>query len=86
MLEKNRLLREAELASAKRAIQEVARRERKSVEEVRAAMIDAMKEGFNSEDPEVRAMWAQIPCEGEMPTPEELIGWASRQIRNSRFS
>ena len=34
--------REAELAAARRAIEEVARREHKSVEKVRADMIEAM--------------------------------------------
>ena len=78
--------REAELAAARRAIEEVARREHKTVENVRADMIEAMTEGFNSKDPAVRAMWAQIPCEGEIPTPEELIAWVGKRLGGGQFS
>ncbi len=78
--------REAELAAARRAIEKVARREHKAVEEVRADMIEAMSEGFNSKDPAARAMWAQIPCEGEIPTPEELIAWVGKRLGGGQFS
>ena len=78
--------REAELAAARRAIEKVARREHKAVEEVRTAMIEAMTEGFNSKDPAARAMWAQIPCEGEIPTPEELIAWVGKRLGGGQFS
>lgn len=49
-------------------------------------MIEAMTEGFNSKDPSARAMWAQIPCEGEMPTPEELIAWVGKGLNGGQFS
>lgn len=78
--------REAELAAARRAIEEVARREHKTVEEVRADMTEAMLEGWNSSDPAARALWQTIPCEGEMPTPEELIAWAGKRLRDGRLS
>ena len=78
--------REAELAAARRAIEKVARREHKAVEEDRADMIEAMTEGFNSKDPAARAMWAQIPCEGEIPTPEELIAWVGKRLGGGQFS
>lgn len=78
--------REVELAAARRAIEEVARREHKTVEEVRADMTEAMLEGWNSSDPAARALWQTIPCEGEMPTPEELIAWAGKRLRDGRLS
>ena len=78
--------REAELAAARRAIEEVARREHKTVEEVRADMTEAMLEGWYSSDPAARALWQTIPCEGEMPTPEELIAWAGKRLRDGRLS
>lgn len=78
--------REAELAAARRAIEEVARREHKTVEEVRADMTEAMLEGWNSSDPAARALWQTIPCEGEMPTPEELIAWAGKRLSDGRLS
>lgn len=49
-------------------------------------MIEAMSEGFNSKDPAARAMWAQIPCEGEIPTPEELIAWVGKRLGGGQFS
>lgn len=82
----NKARREAELAAARRAIEEVARREHKTVEEVRADMTEAMLEGWNSSDPAARALWQTIPCEGEMPTPEELIAWAGKRLRDGRLS
>ena len=82
----NKARREAELAAARRAIEEVARREHKTVEEVRADMTEAMLEGWNSSDPAARALWQTIPCEGEMPTPEELIAWAGKRLRDWRLS
>ena len=76
-----KLKRDQEMASAKRAIAEVARRDGITVAEVRAAMIEAIEEGYNSTDPLVQARWAEIPREGEIPTPEELIIWAGKQLR-----
>ena len=73
--------REMEMASARRAIAEVARREGKTIEEVRASMIEAIEEAYKTPDPNAQALWAQIPREGEIPTPEELIIWAGKRLR-----
>ena len=74
--------RKAELKQATRAIEEIARREHKTVAQVRADMVEAMMSGWNNPDPQVQEMWKQIPCEGEMPTPEELIVWAKHRVQN----
>ena len=84
VVEMKKTQREAELVAARRAIEKVALKEHKAVEEVRTAMIEAMTEGFNSKDPSARAMWAQIPCEGEMPTPEELIAWVGKGLNGGQ--
>lgn len=76
----------AELEAARRVIEELARRERKTATEVRADMTEAMMAGWNNPDPKVQAVWKQIPCDGERPTPEELIVWAKRQVLNSTLS
>lgn len=86
VVEMKKTQREAELVAARRAIEKVALKEHKTVEEVRTAMIEAMTEGFNSKDPSARALWQTIPCEGEMPTPEELIAWAGKRLRDGRLS
>lgn len=86
IVEMSKAKRKAELEAAKRAIEEVARREKKTVAEVRADMTEAMMAGWNDPDPKVQAMWQQIPCEGERPTPEELIAWASRRVQSGMLS
>ena len=73
--------RELEMASARRAIEEVARREGKTVAEVRADMMEAIEEAYRTPDPNAQALWAQIPREGEIPTPEELIIWVGKRLR-----
>jgi hypothetical protein len=40
----------------------------------------AMMAGWNNPDPKVRELWNSIPCEGEMPIPEELIIWTAIQV------
>jgi hypothetical protein len=37
----------------------------------------AMLCGMVNQDPEVQKKWGEIPCEGSVPTPEELILWAA---------
>ena len=86
ILEMSKAKRKAELESARRAIEQVARRERKSVAEVRADMTEAMMAGWNDPDPKVQAMWKQIPCEGERPTPEELICWIGSRVKKGYIS
>lgn len=70
-----------DMESARRAIEGVARKEGLTVEEVRASMMEAIEEAFSNPDPIIQARWAQIPCEGEIPTPEELIIWVGKQLR-----
>ena len=76
----NKKRRELEMESAKRAIAEVARREGKTIEEVRASMIEAIEEAYKTPDLSAQALWATIPREGEIPTPEELIIWVGKRI------
>lgn len=59
--------------SAEQALQEVALRNRTTVEEVRKEIKLAMLAGLCNTDPAVQAKWRDIPCAGEVPTPEELI-------------
>ena len=76
----NKKRRELEMESAKRAIAEVARREGKTIDEVRASMIEAIEEAYKTPDPSAQALWATIPREGEIPTPEELIIWVGKRL------
>ena len=50
-------------------------RDGKTVSEVRIEIQKAMLIGLCSQDPKVQAYWKHIPCEGEVPTPEEVIAF-----------
>lgn len=65
-------------------IEIIAKREGVSAQEVKAAMQEAIQEGFNNLDPAVREQWAQIPIEGDVPTPEEVIFWASCKCNSTK--
>jgi hypothetical protein len=66
---------------AENAIRRIAERERVSTEHVRKQMQIGMINGLCSTDPKVKAFWAAIPCEKEVPTPEELIVYISGTIK-----
>ena len=67
-------------AAARRAIEKIAAREGISVERVRLEMKMAMLSGLCNQAPKVQALWKSIPCEGEVPEPEELIMWAANRV------
>ena len=80
LLDFQKIMQAQDMLSAKRAIAEVARQEGTTVEDVRAAMAEAIEEACRSPDPLVQARWARIPRKGEIPTPEELIIWVAKQL------
>lgn len=69
------------LGQAKKALDEIARRENSSVENVRKHIQVAIISGMTNPDPAVRKTWAKIPRKGEYPTPEEVIAYALTQLR-----
>lgn len=46
-----------------------------TVEEVRAEIQASIDEAIKSPSPSVQQVWASIPYEGAVPTPEELIDY-----------
>ncbi len=74
---------ERDIKLARRTIAEVARKEHKSIEEIKCAIMEAIQAGMGSADPAVQAMWKKVPCKADIPTPEELIIWAYKRIQNS---
>lgn len=66
--------------------QKIALTEGTSVEQVKSEIRRAILIGWNSSDPQTREIWRQIPCKGDMPTPEELVYWGSIQMYNARLS
>ena len=61
---------------AEAALLEVARRHHTTVEEVRREIRLAMAMAMCSPDPAVRKIWGEIPCDGNVLTPEDLITYA----------
>ena len=68
------------IEKAEQVIRTIAAQHHTTVEAVRLEMKQAMLAGLLNPDPEVQATWKSIPCEGEVPTPEELIVWAANRI------
>lgn len=66
---------ESRLAGARRALEEVARRNNVTVEEVRREISKAILLARPKTD-----AWTKIPCEGSVPTPEELIAYCAEQV------
>ena len=66
--------------SADQALQEVALQNHTTVEEVRKEIKLAMLAGLCNPDPSVQKRWKEIPCAGEVPTPEELITYIAGRI------
>lgn len=70
-----------EISKAQKAMRTIAKEEGVSVDNVREEMKAAIAEGLRSSDPAVKAMWENIPCEGDVPEPEELIAWLAEQVK-----
>lgn len=66
---------------AEAALLEVARRHHTTVEEVRREIRLAMAMAMCNPDPATRKIWGEIPCDGNVLTPEDLITYAAMQCR-----
>ena len=69
---------------ATRAIERIAKENHTTVEEVRLQIKISMINGLVSSDPKVKAYWQSIPCEGDVPTPEEFIAYTADIVRKQR--
>lgn len=78
---KKDILYQWRLKQAATALEDVARQEGVSVEEVYREIEWSIQEGWNHQDPFKRALFRQIPCVGEVPTPEELIAYGVTVLR-----
>ncbi len=74
----------SDILSGRHALQEVARRERKSLDEVRGDVQAAISEMQSNQDPQVRARWAASPFAERTPSPEEFIAWCANTVREDR--
>lgn len=63
------------------ALQEVARRNHTSLEEVRKEIKLAMLVAMCSSDPAIQNQWKSIPYEGDTITPEDLIRYVAKKVQ-----
>ena len=70
---------------AENAIKKIAEREGVPTEYVRKQIQIAMLNGLCSTDPKVKAFWDAVPCERDIPTPEELIIYISETVRRKNI-
>lgn len=66
---------------AEKTICEIANKKGTTVEEIRREIKLALLAGMCSHDPEVQAKWKKVPCQGSVPTPEEVIAYLATKIR-----
>jgi hypothetical protein len=66
--------KKAEL-SAKKSLEDVARKNGVSVDEVKSEIELAIAIARENSDPKVQAFWNSVPSKGKVPTPEEVIAY-----------
>ena len=59
---------------------QIAKEEKTTVEQVYKDMQEAIDAGFDNPDPEVRAVWKDIPFKGARPTPEDVISYCALRL------
>ena len=70
------------LINAEEAIRKTAEEEGIDVEEVREEIQKAILIGIYSEDSVTRKKWRKTPCKGRVPTPEELIQYLAKNMKD----
>lgn len=61
----------------------LARERNITVEQMKEIISSRIKQGLNDPDPEKRKSWEAIPCEGDIPTPEEWLKYAVEKLEIS---
>lgn len=59
----------------------LARERNITVEEMKQIISDRIEQGLHDPDPAKRKSWAAIPCEGDVPTPEEWLKYAVEKMQ-----
>lgn len=52
-----------------------------TVGEMREIISARIERGWNDPNPEKRAQWREIPCVGEIPTPDEWLRYAVERLQ-----
>lgn len=71
---------------ARKVLKSLARQKGISVDTIRREIEIAIELASQNPDPEARAFWLTIPCEGSRPTPEEVISYIAGIAQNQILS
>lgn len=52
-----------------------------TIGEMRKIISARIERGWNDSKPEKRAQWREIPCAGEIPTPDEWLRYAVKKLQ-----
>lgn len=58
----------------------LARERNITVEEMKKVISERIERGLHDPDPAKRKSWEAIPCEGDVPTPEEWLKYAVEKM------
>ena len=67
-------------------LERVAEHNGTTVEAVQQEINKAIAVGMENPDEAIREKWAEIPCEGDVPTPEELIAYVVKEAAERAIS
>lgn len=69
--------------SNRKTYSKIAKKNRTSINKVKKGMQEAINSAFtnSSNDVLTKAYQNQVPCKGDIPTPDELIKYAVTEIR-----
>lgn len=70
---------------AEKIYKQIALQNHTTVEKVRKEIKLAMLVGMCNQDPAVQKMWNEIPHDGKVPTPEELLIYLSSCVKSDYF-
>lgn len=54
-----------------------------SVEEMKEIISERIEQGLHDPDPKKRKSWEAIPCEGDVPTPEEWLKYVVEKLEKN---
>lgn len=69
------------MIKAEDLFERLARERNITLEEMRAIISARIEKGWNDPNPKKQAQWRKIPCEAEIPTPDEWLRYAVEKLQ-----
>lgn len=70
------------MADQQTFFQRLAEERHNTVEDIRQVIVARIEDGIHDPDPVRRAQWEEIPCAGEIPTPEEWLRYVVERLQH----